>query len=89
MRKLKALTKEGQDRKENRLVVKLLKEEDRDLYDKLVKQARKTIKKDNRSPLTPVMTNGLDTVHVSSDYIKAQRDLAKKIRDKFLSRQQT
>ena len=83
---LKTLTKEGQDRKANRLIVEMLVDEHPDIYIALSKKANRKIKRDNSSPLAGIMTNGLDTVHVSSDYIRKQKEISKMRRQKFLEK---
>lgn len=65
-RPFKTLTDEGRDRKFNRIIAESLKAQHPDIYASFAKAANKTITRDNRSPLVPIMDKGLDTIHQKS-----------------------
>lgn len=68
----KTLTREGEERKRNRLIVEFLEKTDPNLYIKLFKKAQNRIDNDNQDPLAQVNTFGLGgTPHHTSDKVYA------------------
>ena len=66
----KTLTKEGEARKRNRLIVEFLEKTDPKLYIKLFKKAQNRIENDNQDPLAMVNAYGLGGVpHHTSDKV--------------------
>lgn len=85
MNTYKTLTKEGEQRKRNKLIVDFLEKTDPKLFIKLFKKAQQRVDNDNADPLAKINAYGLNgTPHYTSDKIaEARREreqLAKRLK---------
>ena len=80
--KYKTLTKAGAERKQYRIMARLLAVQDPAMFRALMHEARRQIQADNRNPIIPIQSNGLNgTPHYTSNLIvdavnKRKEDLA-------------
>ena len=79
----KTLTREGEQRKRNKLIAHLLEHEDPKLFIKLFKKAQQRIDNDNSDPMTLINSYGLNgTPHYTSEKLQEaikERELLRRI----------
>ena len=67
--RFKTLSPEGEERKLNRIIVRILKAVDPELYKKIHTKAKREVKRDNENPLVKIQMLGLNVVHRPSDKV--------------------